>query len=185
VLKWIEPLKQESIIAYSKRLIAQINTSKDFILIGVSFGGLIGVELGKFVHPQKIILISSAETKDELRYIYRFFGKTGLINLIPTFLFKPPTLIANFVFGAKNKNLLSAIINDTDATFAKWAVSQLITWSNTTTSKKVIKIHGTIDLLIPLVNNQKTIEIKNGAHFMIVDKAKEVSEVLKQFLNQK
>ena len=82
VLKWIVPEKNENIVAYSKRLANQINTKEDFILIGVSFGGMIAVELGKIINPEKIILISSAETKNELRSIYGLFGKTlSLIHI--------------------------------------------------------------------------------------------------------
>ena len=183
VLKWLEPLKKESIAAYSNRLIAQINTSEDFILIGVSFGGIVAVELGKIINPKLIIQISSAETKNELRSIYSLFGKTGLIHLIPTFLFKPPSWIANIAFGARNKKLLSAIIQDTDTTFAKWAISQLITWDNKLSLSNIIKIHGTNDLLIPISKNEKTIILEEGTHFMIVDRGKEISEIIKNIIN--
>ncbi len=40
-IKWIEPLKNESLNSYSKRLIEQIDLSKEAILIGVPFGGIV------------------------------------------------------------------------------------------------------------------------------------------------
>lgn len=88
-ISWIEPLKNETIENYSKRLSKIIDSKKDFCLIGVSFGGLIAVEISKILNPKLTILISSAHTKDELRPIYRWFGKTKLIKIIPTFLFDP------------------------------------------------------------------------------------------------
>lgn len=177
-IDWITPHKKESIKSYSKRLSSIIDTSSEFCVVGVSFGGLIATEISQLLNPKLTILISSVQTKNELRPIYRWFGKTKLIQVIPSFLFDPPRIIAYYVFGAKNKKLLSDILDDTDVTFAKWAVTQLMNWKNTTQSERVIKINGTHDKLIPPKGNTKMKLIENGAHFMIVDRADEISNLI-------
>lgn len=175
---WITPNKNESIINYSKRLSEIIDTKNDFCLIGVSFGGLIATEISQILNPKTTILISSAHTKHELRPIFRWFGKTQLIRLMPVFLFDPPRLIAKYIFGAKNSKLLNDILDDTDLSFAKWAVNELTNWKNITQLKNVLKINGTKDKLIPPKGNTKMELIDNGEHFMIVDRAKEVNEII-------
>ncbi len=175
---WITPNKSESIENYSKRLSGIIDTENDFCLIGVSFGGLIATEISKILKPKTTILISSAQTKNELRPIFRWFGKTKLIRLMPTSLFDPPRWIATYVLGAKNSKLVNEILDDTDLNFAKWAVNELTNWKNTTQLKNVLKINGTSDKLIPPKGNTEMTLIDKGEHFMIVDRADEVSKIL-------
>ncbi|TPN86320.1 alpha/beta hydrolase [Aquimarina algicola] len=177
-IDWITPNKNEAIEAYSKRLSSIIDTKNDFSIIGVSFGGLIATEISKILKPKITILISSAHTKNELRPIFLLFGKTKLIKLIPTFLFDPPRWIAKYLFDAQNSALLNKILDDTDLTFVKWAIHELTNWKNVTQLENVIKIHGTHDKLIPPRGNTKTELIDKGGHFMIVDNAIEISEII-------
>ncbi len=177
-IDWILPYKNESIEEYSKRLSSIIDTENDFCLIGVSFGGLIATEMSKFLKPKITILISSAHTKNELKSIFKWFGKTKVIKLIPTFLFYPPKFIASYLFGAKNNKLLNKILDDTDLSFVKWAIHELINWKNTTQLKNVVKINGTNDKLIPPKGTTKMILIDKGEHFMIVDNAIEISNLI-------
>src|SRR5688500_16092006 len=145
-LDWIEPEPDEKLKVYASRLAEKMDTSGDFILVGVSFGGLIAIEISKIHKPALVILISSVETNSELRKMYRMIGRTGLIKWIPATFFKPPAKVAEWVFGAENKKLLKEIINDTDVLFAKWAVEKLITWRNTTKGDNCVRIHGNKDL---------------------------------------
>ncbi len=180
-IEWIKPLKNESIVSYSKRLSCVIDTKSSFCLIGVSFGGLVATEISLILKPRTTILISSVNTKEELRKIYLWFGRTNLIKIMPTSLFDPPRWIANYLFGAKNKKLLNDILNDADLKFVKWAVNELINWKNTTYLNNFLKINGTKDKLIPPIDNTGKIKlINNGEHFMIVDKAKEVSKLINE-----
>jgi len=176
-IDWIIPEKNESIKYYSKRLSKSIKKKEDFAILGVSFGGLVAIEISKLLQPKITILISSIENKYELPLLNRIIGKTGIIKLIPKSLFKPPTKIAMWLFGAKNKSLLVDILNDTDLAFAKWAINQLLNWKNTTgISNSILKIIGSKDKLFSITTN--SIIIKNGEHFMIVDKAEELSDII-------
>jgi len=177
-IDWITPHKNEAIENYSKRLSNIIDTKNEFCLVGVSFGGLIATEISQILKPKLTFLISSAQTKNELRSIFKYFGKTKLITLIPTFLFNPPRVIAKYFFGAKNDKLLNEILDDTDLNFVKWAINELINWKNTFQLENIIKINGTNDKLIPPKGNTKMKLIESGGHFMIVDRANEISEII-------
>lgn len=184
-IDWIMPLKNEPIENYALRLAKVIDTDEEFGILGVSFGGLIAVELSKKLNPTLTILISSAETNKELRLIYRLFGKTGIVNWIPKEFFNPPKFLAHWIFGTRRKKLLNAILDDTDLVFAKWAIQELLTWKNVEKiANPCLKISGTKDKLIP-PNNAKNINlIKNGEHFMIADKAVEISQIINNELNE-
>lgn len=175
-IDWIEPLPNESIEAYSNRLKDVIDQSKPFVLIGVSFGGLIAIEISKITNPSLTILISSAQTKHDLRWVYRRFGKSKIIPFIPSKLFDMPHGLASFLFGTSEKKLLSNILDDTDQRFTKWAINELTNWKNDTKLNNVITISGTKDKLIPPTHVDHLIE--GGEHFMIVDRANEISEII-------
>ena len=182
-LQWLKPETNESLEAYALRMAEKINQAEPFILLGVSFGGLVAVEISKVLQPRLTILISSVETKDELSTVYRLLGQTKLVKWIPYPLFDPPRMLANWIFGAKNKALLSDILNDTDLKFAKWAVNALLTWQNTSKlTTPLLKIGGTSDKLLPPQGD--TILIEKGAHFMIVDRAEEISQIINRRLEE-
>ena len=182
-IKWIAPSKKETIIAYSKRLIQEYNILKenDYAILGVSFGGLIAVEISKIVKPKWTILISSVETRSELPSIIKLIGKSKLLNLIPKEILKPPIFFAQFMFGTNNKKLLKTILKDTDLNFNKWALEELTNWKNETQLPNLIKIGGFNDKLLP-PKGTNTILIEHGAHFMIVDKAVEISNLINKKL---
>ena len=178
-IDWIDPKGQESLSDYAKRLSAQIDTREDFIILGVSFGGMIATEISHQLNPKLSILISSAETRLELRPIIRFFDKVGFLRILPTKLFTPPKRIVKYLFGTSKIELLYQILDDTDLSFAKWAVIQMTKWKRTNKLKKnLLKISGSKDKLIPPKDITNSIVIENGEHFMIVDKADEISEII-------
>ena len=178
VIKWIDPKPKEELNVYSKRLINQINQDEDFGILGVSFGGIVAIEISKLIKPKKLILISSVETSSQLPRSYVSIGKTRILNIIPNSLIKPPKKLMDFLFGAKDKKLLQQIIDDTKPEFIRWALNTIINWSSDNTSIKATRIHGTKDKLIPLKG--KAIEIKDGGHFMVVDNAEEISILINE-----
>lgn len=178
IIQWIEAKPNEDLRSYVKRLSSQINQKEKFGILGVSFGGIIAIEISKILNPSKLILISSASKSEQLPKHFLMIGKIGILNLIPNSLIKPPAFVQGFLFGAKNKVLLNQIIKDTKPEFIRWALNTLINWSNNSNSYKVIRIHGTSDRLIHLKG--KAIKIKNGGHFMIVDKAEEISKLVNE-----
>lgn len=179
---WIEPLDGESIESYSKRHLGQIRTPRP-ILIGVSFGGLVAVEIGKLVETERVILISSARTKFGLPIYSRVIGALRLNKLVPTQLLKVVNRATFWLFGTKTKqenDLLRVIIKETDSKFLKWAVNQLLTWKNTTTLTNSVHIHGTADKLIPL--STADFKIQDGGHLMIMNRGDELSKLIRTAL---
>ena len=179
VLDWIKPKKDEQLENYAKRMAIEYGIDKEaeFIILGVSFGGLVAIEISKLYEAQQTILISSVENRRELSRLIRFIGQIGILKCLPKEIFNPPRKIAHFLFGAEKKELLNAILDETDPEFVKWAVNELANWKNETKLENVLKLGGEKDKLLP-PKGENTVIIKGGGHFMIVDKADRISEII-------
>lgn len=181
-IKWIIPHEKESIENYSTRLLAQITTKKP-TLIGLSFGGIIAVEVAKQIETEKVILIASAKTKNDIPFYYRFVGQLGVHKLLPTRLLKSSNFITNWFFGTTttfDKQLLRQILIDTDPIFLKWAIDKITNWTNQTQTKNIFHIHGTSDRILPLKYVNCNLTIKNGGHLMTLNKSDELNHILRQ-----
>ena len=55
-IDWIEPTKKESLQDYSSRISKKV-TSENPILIGLSFGGIVAVEISKIIKTKKIMTL--------------------------------------------------------------------------------------------------------------------------------
>jgi esterase/lipase len=86
-INWIPPLSNESIEGYAKRISNQINTPNP-IIIGLSFGGMISIEIAKQMNTHKVILISSAKTSNDIPLLYRIIGAFRIHKIMPYKLFK-------------------------------------------------------------------------------------------------
>ena len=181
-IEWILPNKTENIESYAKKLTEQIKHEKP-ILIGLSFGGIIATEIAKLIETEKIILIASAKTETEIPNYFRIAGKMKLHKLLPTKLMKMPNIFSFWFFGTENRNekkILTEILKDTDEKFLKWAIDKIVTWKNEIEHKNVIHIHGTADRILPINYVNCQIKVKNGGHFMTLNKAKELDEIVKR-----
>jgi len=187
-IQWIDPKQNETITDYAFRLSKQIDTHKP-ILIGVSFGGMLAVEIAKIIDCQKVILISSAKTKKETPLLYRLFGRLGLHRLIPVRLLKHANVLTYFFFGMKTKaekELLKGILDATDPVFLKWAMDAIVHWQNEALVPGLVHLHGDKDRILPIKNiSAADFTILNGGHLMTFCQASEINDILEVFLNSK
>ncbi|MCX6351120.1 MAG: alpha/beta hydrolase [Bacteroidetes bacterium] len=183
-IKWITPEKNERIEDYATRLLEQIPTSKP-TLIGLSFGGMIAIEIAKQISTEKIILLSSAKTKNEIPFYYRWIGQLRLHKLLPTYFLKHSNFVSNWLLGATSsfdRKLLKAIFRDCPLIFTKWAIDKVVYWNNQGIHDNLVHIHGTRDRVLPIRFVKCDIEIKNGGHIMTVNKAEELSKTIREIL---
>lgn len=181
-IAWLAPKKDETVPEYAGRLIGQIKTKKP-ILIGVSFGGILAIEIGKQIEAERIIIISSIKCKTDLPRPLRIAGFLKINKLIPADALNKPNGILFWFFGVQtdhDKNLLSDIVKRTDPGFLDWGISSITRWDNNICPDNVVHIHGTDDRIFPLQEPDYTID--GGGHFMIVNRCKEISRILLKLL---
>jgi pimeloyl-ACP methyl ester carboxylesterase len=183
-IQWIPPLAEERIEAYCKRLSQQIDAYRP-VLIGLSFGGMIAVEVAKFIETEKIILIASAKTSNEIPFYYRLGGLLGFHALLPVKLFLRPTIFSNWAFGVtsqKDKKLLADILQSTDPVFFRWAIREIVRWKNRYKHSNLVHIHGKSDRVLPFIFVRPDIAVAGGGHFMTVNKAEEITGIVRGYL---
>ena len=185
-IDWIPPFSNESLASYARRLaIDKIPSSEKPILIGLSFGGMIALEIAKIREVEKIIQISSIQTKQEIPTFQKVIGKLGLSKILPLAPVASPNPFTNYMFGAtskKSKEILYQILRATDKTFLRWAFGAISKWKNETIKENVITIHGTQDKIFPYQSQKYTYTIQGGGHMMVLTHAEEISEILKRIL---
>ena len=184
-LDWVPPKAKESLKAYALRLAEGIDRSVPFAIIGLSFGGMLATEIANLLHPQLTVLVSSVPMKQQLPRYYRFFGRMKVNKLIP--VFKPktaPRFIASF-FGVETQDdyeCFQQLLKRSDPRFTKWAIDSILTWDRTESPPGIIRIHGDNDKVLPLGNNKVDYLIRGGSHFMIFNRAVEISDILNELL---
>ena len=181
-IKWIDPKPNESIEAYASRLLPQIKDANP-ILIGLSFGGMMAIEVSKLIPTEKVIIISSAKTYKEIPLYYRIPGMFKIHRWMPVRKLKKFNFITTWFFGTQSKaesKLLHQITKDTDPKYVKWAVDKIVKWQNKQIPPNLFHIHGTKDRLLPLSKSQYDKSIEGGGHLMIMNKSTQLNEILKQ-----
>ncbi|MEN9522476.1 MAG: hypothetical protein RL065_853 [Bacteroidota bacterium] len=183
-IEWIEPLKNETISNYTSRLLEQVKR-KNPILIGMSFGGMIAVEMAKQINIEKLILISSIKSKCEMPLLYRLISTTGIQHIFPLKKIKYAYKIAFWFFGVKQekeKKFLKNILIDTNPDLFAWSIKAAISWQNKNQPNNCYHIHGSVDKIFPIKNIKANYVVKDGGHFMIVNKASAISTELNKIL---
>lgn len=179
-LPWVAHEAKDDIARYAQKMATLIKEPNPNIL-GLSFGGMVAVEIAKLMPVKKTIVVSSAKSKNELPDFdgtLKFFIQH---NLIPYGLFKKPNAILYDRFGAENdddKNILKLIMKDTDTHFLGWAFKAILNWKNIIVPPKIIHIHGTADKVIPPNNITANYWINNGSHMMMYNRAKDINEII-------
>lgn len=183
-LEWIAPLKKESLSSYASRLSSKIDTREPFAIIGLSMGGMMVSEMVKQLHPMVTILISSVPTSNHLPFYFKAAGALRLHKCVPIPLVKSAAKIKR-VFAAEteeDKQILRAIINESDNCFIHWAMDAVLTWRNEEVPASYIHIHGTRDEVIPIRFTKPTHTIRNAGHLMVMNRSTEINKILEEVL---
>lgn len=183
-LPWETPEKNESLDTYTQRFLDKIKEPNP-ILVGLSFGGMMSIEIAKKIQTDKIFMISSIQTQDELPWIFRMTGRSGLNKVFPLKPFSFLEPIENYNLGVQNeeeKTLVREYRKNISKAYTNWAINQIVNWQNKRKLSNLIHIHGSADRIFPIKNVHPDFIIQGGGHFMIMNRAKEINDILRKEL---
>jgi len=183
-LDWIPPQKNESLSNYARRFSSLIKHDDAFILIGLSFGGMLASEIARLRNPMKTIIISSLASSNELPWYFKHAGRVGLHKAIPVKFLKAGSMIKNFmgVRSKEDKAIIYDYAKTADPGLVRWSIDAIVNWDQPERLPGIVHLHGSDDRMLPLRYTRPDFIIKGGGHLMIFNKADEVNRILNEVL---
>jgi pimeloyl-ACP methyl ester carboxylesterase len=164
--------------AISKDIIHDANS----IIIGLSLGGIVATELSKLLPDCKIVLISSIKTKNEAPLVINFARFLPFYNLVPLWFSRNVVPFLSRIARVTDKEgylLYRQMLKGWTAAKFKWARKSAVSWKNKT-AIKCLHIHGTRDFIFPHSRIKNAIYIQKGSHYMVMDRASEIADIIKK-----
>ncbi|MBW4467827.1 MAG: alpha/beta hydrolase [Pegethrix bostrychoides GSE-TBD4-15B] len=183
-VRWLKPERGESLADYAQRLTAQIPAAEP-VLVGLSFGGIVAVEIAKQIAVKQVVLISSVKDRSEVPFYFKLFRWLPIHRILPfKSLLWAGYLIAYWLFSIEcleERRLLKSILLDTDPHFLKWALHRVVIWDNEVHPAHLHQIHGSSDRIFPIryIDPEFVLE---GGHLMVVNRASQVSTLIERIV---
>lgn len=184
-LPWLQPEKNETLEHYAERMAEGIDFNEEFMLMGVSFGGIITKELNRFLNPRFNFLISTIKNRSEMPAYMKFSSISNAHKIIPPQFFTSDTIISYSVFRKLYKsrmNDLNEVFEFRDPYYLKWSMDRIVNWQNEEELKNFVHYHGDKDILFPSSKIQDAEIIKGGSHVLIMRRGKKLSELINKKL---
>jgi pimeloyl-ACP methyl ester carboxylesterase len=180
-LPWIDPLPNEPFSDYAARMAGALPADGEITLLGLSFGGMISLEIARQRPIAKNILISTIKHTRERPPYFNWVRKLRLHQLPDQLLFRQRYPVVRRFLGVKSeeeKELLRDYLKKKDFTYLRWAVNTVIDWENEFIPPSLVHINGANDLTFPIRFVQPTHIIPGGGHFMVMNRAEEINRIL-------
>jgi len=184
VIQWLVPLHRETLYNYAERMRSVI-TEENPVLMGLSFGGMLCIEIANQIPVSKIILISSIKSSLELPTWMKTVAWLKLNKILPMGSSKLTEPFQNRMLGAssrKEKTIAAHYRKNANKKYVKWAVKQALNWKSDFQHPSVYHIHGDNDKMFPIAKLKPTYTVKDAGHFMIMNRADEVSDCINAIL---
>ncbi|HEX6846784.1 MAG TPA: alpha/beta hydrolase [Chitinophagaceae bacterium] len=183
-LDWIPPQKNESLRHYAQRFSSFIRNDDAFILIGLSFGGMLASEIARLRRPMKTIIISSLASSNELPWYFKSAGTLGLHKAVPVRLLKAGSVLKNLmgVASKEDKAILINYAKQANPDLVRWSLDAIVNWKQPDRLPGLVHLHGSSDRMLPIKYTRPDFVIKGGGHLMIFNKADEVNKILTKVL---
>lgn len=187
-LAWIPPLKNETIGEYASRMGKAIAKPLDSIIMGLSFGGVMAIEIAKQINVAHVIIISSVKDRSEMPLQLNLIGLFKLHHIIPASKLLHFKDLVSWFFGVKESEaraMFNDLLDETDVTLVDWSSEQILNWQGNHNLKSITHIHGTADTVFPIRSVNADYIIEGGPHFMVFTHPEEVSKLLDKIILRK
>jgi pimeloyl-ACP methyl ester carboxylesterase len=185
-LQYLTPLASESLPQYARRMAVQIDTTRQFSILGVSLGGMIAVEMTDFLRPERTIIISSASNSGQLAGKYKLVRALKPYNYLSGKWVIAGAMIAQPVLepvDAACRNFFRSMLLEKDPWFMEQASRMIAEWNRTETPPGIVHIHGRYDHTLPLKHINAHIVV-NAGHMMVLQYPELVNGLVRWVLEE-
>jgi pimeloyl-ACP methyl ester carboxylesterase len=183
-ITWIAPAHpRETLGQYAQRLASELCISEPFDLGGSSFGGMIALELARYLAPQRVFLFGSCRSPRSIAPLLRalrFFAP-----VLPDRLLRPPRVLQPLVarwFGARSHahvQLFADMLAVPPIEFIRWASIAIFSWEGVEELPMPIHhVHGDRDRLIPVRGVHPDRVIAGAGHLLNITHPSAVNDFI-------
>ncbi|WP_459556075.1 alpha/beta fold hydrolase [Lacunimicrobium album] len=189
IWEWITPVGNETIEQYAARWIERHRGEAGgrTIVVGASFGGIVGQQVAKLLDADALVLVGSVKTRSELPVWMRMLSPMRwLAGLVPWRVVQLGVDQTRGIwrpFVGKDLGLVMEEFVVADAKLIGWSIKRMLAWKGEGDLLcPVTTIHGTKDRLLPMDMNQVDVVIPDGGHVLSVSHAEEIADVLERLV---
>ena len=179
--KWIEPQKNEPLAEYAARFAEVIDPGQPCFLGGVSFGGVVALEVASHLKTRECYLLGSIRSPKQMPGRLKIFRPISNLIIIPKRLSPWVLTIGGRWLTPTVRGALHQL-KDSDDSFLRWAANAILTWkpSAGVDQVRVIQIHGDRDRVFPIgyVAADKTIPY--AGHLVSLTHSDEVNQFIRE-----
>jgi len=167
-----------SIHQYAEQFVEHHEIQSGDVLVGMSLGGMLACEISKVVEINQLVLISSGTHREHINPLLRRLGFLGR-HMPFAWLQKLPVPVAT-----RLRRRLIRMFREVDPAFLSWACTQAPLWEGMDRHPNLTQIHGDWDPVFPFGYQRERIHyrLRRAAHLAVLERQKEVNEILCELL---
>lgn len=181
VPRWIEPKPREPLAEYAARFADVIKPHRPCFVGGISFGGVVALEVAAHLPTRECYLFGSIRDPREIPMRLRIFRPGSDLIMIPKWLAPFALAYTGRWFNPVVRGFLHQL-KDADSKFLRWAAGAILTWkpSAGVSRVRVVQIHGDRDWVFPIQRISADKTITGAGHLMSLTHADQVNSFVRQ-----
>jgi pimeloyl-ACP methyl ester carboxylesterase len=184
-LPWLQPEPEEPADHYATRMSKGIQHDQP-VLMGLSFGGMMASRMAHQIPLKRLWLISTVTSRKEMPGYMRWGRYVPFHEL--AFKVQPARWmgpIENYNLGVETQDEIDMVAQfraSVDPQYLRWALETIIHWEDQPKVPYSFHVHGAQDRIFPIRHIHPDATIANGGHFMVHNRAAQVSQLLQDDL---
>lgn len=181
-LDWPMMPEGSTLSDFALALADRVDKDHPHAFVGVSMGGMVAQELAANTRPQQVIIISSWKGPQEMPPPIRVLRGTHAERLLTPAFMKRTLPVMRWQMGVEteaDRALFDAFIAATPLEQVRVQVAAVLGWEGPARPVEgLVHIHGSADRLMPIWHIQRPIRVAGGGHFMVHNRAEELSQLV-------
>jgi pimeloyl-ACP methyl ester carboxylesterase len=184
VAEYISPESNETLVGYASRMASRIPANS--FVAGVSFGGIVALEIARVLRPQGCILISSICKPAELPPWFRVWRALGgrRSNAFLETIGTAAALVSRF--ACTSSTIRVSELAGAGGQWHRWATASVLDWQPDLEFKAcpLLQIHGSADSTFPIRYINPDLTVAGGRHALPISHPKETAAAIRSFVGQ-
>jgi len=180
IARWIPPAESESLADYARRLAGALDPGCPCLVGGVSFGGIVAMEMARHLHARACVLIASSRDPNGLPKAVRLLRPIAAVvpSTALTWAIRSGWESATPLAPACARRI--ARLSPEEMTFRRWALQAVLTWRGVRSPAcPVLQIHGERDATFAANRSKADVILPGAGHMLTLTHVEQVNEFLR------